>query len=266
MKIVSFDAEQILDNKNVKAIIEIITQKEPKLPEPLIGHLKIYGVKNDSPLGSDFLLSYKVKDKTFPGYELSLFSISAISVGKVWEFFVSSPNNEDLLVKNIQDFPPIITDVFQQQKLDELLDEIYDLAASSQHENQKTSDSNEIRDLAAPPQYKNKKILKDNKTKGIDPRKFKTKNPFSHYPRYGNGAFVPAASIVASLKALNLPNSYDNVRLNIDDLIANGYELHVKEGAVEISSPTGNIYGRRKKRGQRKPYRRLKMNVANKRS
>ncbi|RXJ13401.1 hypothetical protein ETJ91_25950 [Bacillus albus] len=259
MKINTVDAEGILKNEQVKEIIDIINENEPKLSKQKTGEINIYGVENDSSLGLDFLLNYKIKSKNFPGRDITLFSISAITIDEVWKFFVSSPNNEDILVENNQDFGGIIGNALQQKRVEELLGEIYGSAPSSYYKNEKNPKGN----VAPLIKFKKQEITKKNHREDRNFGRDRIYETLPHYIRHGQSTVWPAANIMASLKkkgiTLNITKDLPRNDLKVEEC-----NLHTEEVQSEFYTPYRRVNNKRKKRSQRRRYHWSKVNVTNK--
>lgn len=123
-------AENISDDKSIKNIITIIDEINKQvtdLPSSVVRQLNLYGSKRIQSATQDFILDYELKDKKYPGYEVSLFSITGIAVGQTWEFFYTSINEDDTFVEKVEDFKPFIKDILRLEIIDDLLEEISEL-------------------------------------------------------------------------------------------------------------------------------------------
>ncbi|MBA2871024.1 hypothetical protein HNQ85_001294 [Anoxybacillus calidus] len=57
---------------------------------------------------------------------------------------------------------------------------------------------------------------------------------------------------------------FDKLGVNVNELLAKGYQVRLKGRTIEIITPIAK-YGGRKTRGQRKRHRELRINISNER-
>ncbi|WP_413299737.1 hypothetical protein AA0X95_16665 [Bacillus sp. 1P10SD] len=139
MNIKHFKADMLLENEQIKIIINLIDELDKKINIPsdsIKRYLMLYGSDNVSNTSHNFILDYEIQNINFPGYEFSLFSITGIKVEDKWEFFLTTLDEDDIFTEELEDIHSIICKIIQTQTISTVLEEIYDLDFEIQLENE----------------------------------------------------------------------------------------------------------------------------------